>query len=120
MNRAAPRRQAALDREHPVPEPRAGASPLLGSAAASRTGPWTARSWGTGADARCWVTAACTRCGALPCDEGLGMYASFENVEQAREVLPRDWGWLVAARPGGPEQVLCPGCAAPLAKETPS
>jgi hypothetical protein len=87
-------------------------------AAASRIGPWTVRSWGTGATARSWVTATCTRCGAAPCDEPLGMYASFDSIEQAREELPRDWGWLIAALPGGAEHVLCPGCAAPFAKET--
>jgi hypothetical protein len=55
----------------------------------------------------------------MPCDEDLGMYASFASIDQAREELPRDWGWLVITPPGGPEQVLCPGCAEPLVKETP-
>lgn len=101
-----------------MPEPFTG--PLRNAPAASRTGPWTVRSRGAGTSARSWVTAACTSCGAVPCDEALGMYAGFASIAQAREELPRAWGWLVVTVPGGPEQVLCPGCAASLAKETPS
>jgi hypothetical protein len=39
------------------------------------------------------------------------MTASFTSISQAREELPRDGGWPVAALPGGAELVLCPGCA---------
>lgn len=81
--------------------------------APSRIGPWTIRSRQSGDGARSRVTVACTRCGTVPCDEPLGMYASFATIEDARQELPRDWGWLVTAVPGGPEHVLCPGCARP-------
>ena len=113
MSQAAGLRRTVPGRGVPVPEPLAGTSPFHGSPAASGTGPWTVRSWGAGTSARSWVTAVCTVCGAMPCDEDLGMYASFASIEQAREELPRDWGWPVLTLPGRPEQVLCPGCAAP-------
>ena len=82
-------------------------SPPREPPAATRSGPWTLRTWA----GRLRVTAACTLCGAVPWDEPLGMTATFTSISQAREELPRDWGWPVAALPGGAELVLCPGCA---------
>jgi hypothetical protein len=86
-----------------------------GKPAAARSGPWTLRTRGTGTLARSWVTAACTGCGDVLWDEDLGMTVAFASVEQAREDLPRDWGWCAVTLPGGPEHVLCPRCAALLA-----
>lgn len=89
------------------------ADPLQGLPDASRIGPWTIRTRHTPDGIRTRVTAACTRCGAVPCDEPLGMYASFPTIERARVELPRDWDWHVTTPPGGTEQVLCPRCARP-------
>jgi hypothetical protein len=85
---------------------------------AARTGPWTHR--------HC-VTAACTRCGTIPADNDTGLTPHFAGTGQAREELPRDWGWQLTPAPGTPDddQLLCPACAtaadsipAPPAPET--
>lgn len=75
-------------------------------------GPWTRRAWEPGSGTREWVTAACSRCRAVPWDESLGMIVTFASIEQAREELPRDLGWPVVTMPGGAGPVLCPRCAA--------
>lgn len=97
------------------PQPHAEDGPPRGLPQATMIGPWTLRSWVTRAGTRSWVTAACSRCSAVPCDEPLGMYASFPSIDAARRELPRDWGWLVTTLPGGADQVLCPRCAPPPA-----
>ena len=87
------------------------------------TGPWPARTC---------VTAACSRCGAVPLDDS-GATPHFASRGQAREELTRDWGWHLIARSGpsdpglrrdwdywltaysprnDTEVLLCPGCAA--------
>lgn len=70
----------------------------------ARTGPWTLR---------CCVTAACTRCGAVPQDEDTGLTPHFDSAAQAREELPRDWGWRLTTRSIWPDEdeLLCPACA---------
>ena len=72
---------------------------------AARSGPWTLR---------CCVTAACTRCGAVPLDEDSGLTPHFDSPGQARGELPRDWGWRLTARSPCPDddELLCPACAA--------
>jgi hypothetical protein len=98
------------------PQAHAGDGPPRGLPDGTVIGPWTLRSRVTLAGARSWVTVACSRCAAVPCDEALGMYASFASIDQARLELPRDWGWLVTALPGRADQVLCPRCAPPPAR----
>jgi len=68
--------------------------------------------FGPGTIRRC-VTAACTRCGAAPLDEDSGLTPHFDSAGQAREELPRDWGWHLSARSAGAddEELLCPACA---------
>lgn len=78
--------------------------------AAPPGGPWTLPAQQAGGS-RSQVTAACTRCGAVPWDEPLGMTVTFTSTEQARQELP-GLGWTVSAPGDGAEQVLCPGCAA--------
>ena len=76
-------------------------------------GPWARRTWEPGSGTREWVTAACSRCRAVPWDESLGMTVTFASTEQAREELTRDWGWTCAPRSNWPEddELLCPTCA---------
>lgn len=76
-------------------------------------GRWARRTWEPGSGTREWVTAACSRCRAVPWDESLGMAVTFANTEQAREELTRDWGWTCAPRSNWPEddELLCPTCA---------
>jgi len=74
-------------------------------------GPWALRTRETGDGTRSLVTATCTRCGAVPWDEPLGMTVTFPSIEQARQELP-GWGWALSTPRGGAEQLLCPGCAA--------
>jgi hypothetical protein len=71
---------------------------------AARIGPWTLR--------YC-VTAACTQCGAAPLDEDTGLTPHFDSAGQAREELPRDWGWHLTARSAwaDDDELLCPACA---------
>jgi hypothetical protein len=71
---------------------------------AARSGPWTVH---------ICVTAACTRCGHVPVDEDTGLTPHFASPEQARQELPRDWGWHVTARPAlaDEDELLCPACA---------
>ena len=88
--------------------------PLQGLPDASKIGPWTIRTRQTPDGTRTRITAACARCGAVPCDEPLGMYASFPTIDHARQELPRDWGWHVTTTPGGTEQILCPRCASAI------
>ena len=73
-------------------------------AVVAQAGPWTVRSC---------VTAACTRCGAAPLDEDTRLTPHFASTDQAREELPRDWGWTCAPRSNWPkdDEVLCPDCA---------
>jgi len=70
----------------------------------TQTGPWTVLSC---------VTAACTRCGKVPLDEDTGLTPHFTDTAQAREELPRDWGWIITPRSNWPkdDELLCPGCA---------
>lgn len=56
---------------------------------------------------RSQVAAVCTRCGAVPWDEPLGMTVTFTSIEQARQELPA-WGWTVSASGDGVEQVALP------------
>jgi hypothetical protein len=67
----------------------------------ARLGPWTFRTC---------VTAACTRCGAAPLDEDTGLTPHFTSPGQAAEELVRDWGWLLFARPGQWDELVCPPC----------
>lgn len=71
----------------------------------ARTGPWTLR---------CCVTAVCTRCGAIPLEEGTGLAPHFATPAQARQELARNWGWRAAVRsvPADDDELLCPACAA--------
>jgi hypothetical protein len=70
----------------------------------ARTGPWTLH---------CCVTAACTRCGAVPLDEDTGLTPHFDSVRQACEELPRDWDWHLTTRTSiNDDELLCPPCAA--------
>jgi len=104
-----------------------GDAPVMTDARTPRpagTGPWSARTC---------VTAACSRCGAVPVDGDSGLTPHFASRRQAREELTRDWGWHVIARsgPSDPELrrdwnywltcynprndwevLLCPACAA--------
>jgi len=76
-------------------------------------GPWARRTWEPGSGTREWVTAACSRCRAVPWDESLGMTVTFASTEQACEELTRDWGWTCVPRSNWPEddELLCPTCA---------
>lgn len=71
----------------------------------ARTGPWTLR---------CCVTAACTRCGAIPLEEGTGLTPHFATPAQVRQELARNWGWRAAVRSvlADDDELLCPACAA--------
>jgi hypothetical protein len=77
------------------------AEPPGGPGAVARLGPWTFRTC---------VTAACTRCGAAPLDDGTGLTPHFASPGQAAGELVRDWGWLLVARPGQWDELLCPPC----------
>jgi hypothetical protein len=44
-------------------------------------GPWTRHTWDTGSGTREWVTAACSRCRAVPWDEPLGMTVTFPTID---------------------------------------
>jgi hypothetical protein len=70
----------------------------------TRTGPWTVLSC---------ATACCSRCGAVPLDEDTGLTPHFASTAQAREELPRDWGWTCTPRSSWPkdDELLCPDCA---------
>lgn len=67
------------------------------------TGPWTVH---------LCVTAACTRCGALPTDEDTGLTPHFDSPAQAIAELAGDWGWCHVPGPGLAEVLLCPNCTA--------
>lgn len=71
----------------------------------ARFGPWTLR---------CCVTAACTRCGAVPLDEDSGLTPHFGSTGQAREELARDWGWrlITFSAWADDDELVCPACAA--------
>jgi len=81
-----------------------GDEPPDDSAVVAQAGPWTVRSC---------VTASCTRCGAAPLDEDTRLTPHFASIDQAREELPRDWGWTCGTRSSWPQddQLLCPACA---------
>jgi hypothetical protein len=51
---------------------------------------------------------------AVPLDEDSGLTPHFDGTGQAREELPRDWGWHLTARTGlaDDDELLCPACAA--------
>jgi hypothetical protein len=72
-------------------------------AVTARLGPWSFRTC---------VTAACTRCAAVPLDEDTGIAPHFASVPQAADELARDWGWEVVTRSGQWHELLCPACAA--------
>jgi hypothetical protein len=74
-----------------------------GEPAGPARGPWTLRFC---------VTAACTRCGAVPLDEDSRLTPHFDSTGHAREELTRDWGWRLTARPGwaDDDELLCPTC----------
>lgn len=73
--------------------------------ATAPAGPWTA--------VTC-ITAACSRCGAIPEDEDLGYTPHFKDPAHARERLTGEdgYGWRIASGPDGHEQLLCQSCAA--------
>jgi hypothetical protein len=56
------------------------------------------------------VTVTCSRCGARP--DGGDFTPYFDSVQQAREQLPRDYGWRITAPGQGSEELLCGYCAA--------
>jgi hypothetical protein len=75
-----------------------------GQAGGDRLGPWTVRTC---------VTAACTRCSAVPLDEDSGLTPHFASPEQARTEMISDWGWRVTVYSGWTDdELLCPPCAA--------
>jgi hypothetical protein len=55
------------------------------------------------------VTVTCSRCGAPPDGEDFTPY--FDSPEQAREQLPRDYGWRITPLACG-EELLCGYCVA--------
>jgi hypothetical protein len=68
------------------------------------TGPWTVRSC---------VTAACTRCGAVPLDEDTSTTPHFADTGQAAQELAQNWGWQHQRGTWPKDDVLlCPPCAA--------
>jgi hypothetical protein len=72
-----------------------------------RIGPWTVH---------LCVTAACTRCGAVPLDDDTGLTPHFTSADQAMEELTQEWGWYFTARLGQAEELMCPLCAAKAGK----
>jgi hypothetical protein len=56
------------------------------------------------------VTVTCSRCGAFP--DGGDFTPYFDSPQQAREQLPRDYGWRITPLHGGGEELLCCFCAA--------
>ncbi len=55
------------------------------------------------------VTVTCSRCGARP--DGGDFAPHFDTAQQAREQLPRDYGWRITPLEGGGEELLCGYCA---------
>jgi hypothetical protein len=67
------------------------------------TGPWTVLSC---------VTAACSRCGAIPLDEDTSTTPHFASTSQAEQELTQNWGWSHERRSCWPKDdlLLCPAC----------